>query len=473
MARNASKLSIIAVLAATCATSVAAQDSLTPEEITLLRQLAVEQQINGMNTPDEVEAVRSRELDEQQASDAVGYENTTKRNLRNRSVTIISGGATEPYPIQPLSLWYGNTSSVAFFDHLGEPWPVKSFSYEQQMISINDEGCDGGGRGSSSADGLQGRSNIISFTPCKFWTTSSAQIVLEGESKPIVFDISSGSRESTVEVDSNLSVSLQSTTGRPFGRTHAGDVDLSWIRPQARTMAIDPIDTTRDREANAIVLARDVATDISFMDRSRTPWPVREIIYTKGIVAINGDCDDEVGGLGVFEPDDDDGSTFWATLCQPTSSTIGVKLEGRAGAISLLAVNATGPGRQPDGTLTIRVTGAAPSTGPTNAGEAAQASAPRTVAAFVPDAALDDFLAGAPLEGSYRATISGGGDSIQGWVYNNALYVRGPFYVVNPAYDGMARSTDGSMRVYKFSPPVSRLLVQTANGSEAVLSIRY
>lgn len=238
-------------------------------------------------------------------------------------------------------------------------------------------------------------------------------------------------------------------------------------------MTIDPIDTTRDREANAIVLARDVGTDISFMDGRRTPWPIQEVIFTKGIVAINGECADEIGGLESYKPEGEDMSTFWATLCQPTSSTIGIKLKGRAGAMSLLVVNATGPARQPDGTLTIRVTGTAPSTGPQNAGEAAQASAPRTVAAFVPDAALDDFLAGAPLEGSYRARVSGGGDAIQGWIYNDALYIRGPFYVVNPAYDGMARSTDGSMRVYKFSPPVSRLLVQSSNGSEAVLNVRY
>lgn len=446
-------------------------EQLTPDEIATLRELAVQQQIQQTNTPEEVEAVRQRQLEEQAARDAVGYDNATRRVLRNREERVISGGATEPYPIQQLDLWQGTTSSVAFFDHLGQPWPVESVSFERQLLSVNDDGCENRSSGARE-ETMQGRQNIISFTPCKFWTTTSAQVVLRGETKPIVFDISSGSKEPEVNVDSNVSVAIQSTVGRPFGRTHTGDVDLSWIRPSARALSIDPIDTTRDRSANAIVLARDVTTDISFMDRRRTPWPITEVVYTKGIVAINGDCDDEIGGLATYKPDEDV-STFWATLCQPTRATIGVKLQGRAGAISLLVVNATGPSRQPDGTLSITVTGASPMTAPANAGEAAIAAQPRTAAAFVPDAALDDFLHGAPLEGARRARIDGGGSQIQGWVYGNALYVRGPFYVVNPAYDATARSTDGTMHVWKFEPPVSRLLVQNAHGAEAVLSISY
>lgn len=445
-------------------------DALTPEEIATLRAMAVQSQVSQTNTPAEVEQVRIPQLEEQRARDTVGYQNTTQRVLQQRSVSIVSSGATAPYPIVPMVLWQGNTSSVAFFDHRGEPWPVESVSHERQLMSLNDGGCEGNGGGDGET--LQGVENIITFTPCRFWTVTSAQVVLRGETKPIVFDISSGSDDERVLVDSNVTVALQSTVGRPFGRLHSGEVDLSWIQPAARALRIDPIDTNRDRSANAIVLARDVTTDISFMDGRRTPWPIEQVVYTKGIVAINGDCADEVGGLATYEPDDDT-STFWATLCRPTRATIGIKLAGRAGAISLLALNATGPSRQPDGTLTVTVTGASPATAPQSAGEAATPSAPRNASSFNPDAALDDFLAGAPLEGSTRARIGGGGDAIQGWIYQGALYVRGAFFVVNPAYDGTARSTDGVTHVWKFDPPVSRLLIQDARGNEAVLNIQY
>lgn len=445
-------------------------EQLTPEELATLRQMAVQAQVEQTNTPDEVEQVRIPTLEEERARDTIGYRNTTERVLRQRQETIISGGATDPYPVLPMTLWQGNTSSVAFFDHRGEPWPVQSVSHERQLVSLNDGGCGGSGGGDSEM--LQGADNIITFTPCSFWTTTSAQVVLRGETKPIVFDLRSGSEEERVFVDSNLTVALQSTTGRPFGRTHSGDVDLSWIQPSARELRIDPIDTNRDRTANAIVLARDVTTDISFMDASRTPWPISEVVYTKGIVAINGDCAQEIGGLGTYVPDEDV-STFWATLCQPTRATIGVKLQGRAGAISLLALNATGPSRQPDGTLSIVVNGSSPISGPQSAGEAAVAGPPRTAASFVPDAALDDFLSGAPLEGSRRVTINGGGDAIQGWIYNNALYVRGSFFVVHPAYDGTARSSDGTLRVWKFVNPPRRLLVQNAQGVEGVISVNF
>lgn len=465
------KFIMLALLSATAIPAMAQQgEQLTPEELKTLRELAVQAQVEQTNTPTEIEQVRIPQLEEERARDTIGYQNATRRVLQQRSVHIVSGGPTELYPIQPMTLWQGTTSSVAFFDHRGQPWPVQSVSHERQLVSLNDGGCAGNGGGDGEM--LQGVDNIITFTPCSFWTTTSAQVVLRGETKPIVFDLSSGSDAEEVYVDSGLSVSLQSSVGRPFGRTHSGDVDLSWIQPAARALSIDPIDTNRDRTANAIVLARDVTTDISFMDSRRTPWPISEVVYTKGIVAINGDCADEVGGLASYKPEEGV-STFWATLCKPTRNTIGVKLEGRAGAISLLALNATGPSRQPDGTLSITVSGASPSTGPSSAGEAAVAGAPRTSAAFNPDAALDDFLSGAPLEGSQRVRIGGGGDAIQGWIYNGALYVRGAFFVVNPAYDGTARSTDGTMRVWKFDPPVSRLLVQNAHGAEAVLSIQY
>lgn len=448
-------------------------DQLTPEEIERLREIVVQQQINEINTPEEIEAVRRALLAAERAQSAVGIGNTTDRVLENRSVSITSDDLISPYPILPLLLWQGTTTSISFFDNNGHPWPVQSFGFDRNTLSINDSGCAGGPGAAAQQDGaqsMQGVRNIMNITPCSFWTTSSVQVVLTGETKPIVFDISSGSTADEVFVDANVAISVNSSIDRPFGRTVSGDVDLGWIEPQARTMTIDPIDTTTDRTANAITLARDVTTDISFMDAQRTQWPIQEVVYTRGIVAINGECAPEIGGLEVYQPSDD-ASTFWATLCQPTRATIGVKLRGRAGAISLLVLDANGPNRQPDGTLTIRVNGTSPLTGPQTAGEAAQASAPPSAQVFRPDARLDDFLAGAPLEGSIPAKVAGGGTAVQGWFYNDALYVRGPFYVVNPAFDATASSMDGTLRVYRFNPPVQRLLVSTENGSEAVLSI--
>lgn len=451
-------------------------EQLTPEEITTLRELVVQQQINETNTPDEIEAVRRSRLEAERAQQAVGIENDTNRVLENRAISINSQDRITPYPILPLSLWLGTTTSLSFFDEKGLPWPVQSFGFDRSMLSVNDSGCAGGaqnvGAQGDGASSVQGVRNILNVTPCNFWTTASVQVVLSGETKPIVFDIRAGSEAQEAIVDANVAVSVNSSIDRPMGRTVAGDVDLGWIEPLARTMTIDPIDTTSDRRANSITLARDVTTDISFMDGNRAQWPIQEVVYTRGIVAVNGECAPDIGGLEVYEPTDD-ASTFWATLCQPTRATIGVKLKGRAGAISLLVLAGNGPNRQPDGTLTIRVNGTSPLSGPQSAGEAAMAAAPQTIEAFDPDRSLDDFLAGAPLEGSTPANVAGGGNSVQGWFYKDALYLRGPFFVVNPAFDATAQSFDGTMRVYRFNPPVSRLLVSSASGSEAVLNISY
>ena len=142
--------------------------------------------------------------------------------------------------------------------------------------------------------------------------------------------------------------------------------------------------------------------------------------------------------------------------------------------MSLVMNPARAGGTQPDGTLSIVVPGSSPMR---SAATSATASGPgqpsyRTSSGFTHDRYLDDFLFGTPPQGATRATI-GGGPGIEGWVFDGALYLRGAFTVVNPAYDASAQSREGTLQVYKYGPPVSRILATDQMGREFVLNVSY
>ena len=260
---------------------------------------------------------------------------------------------------------------------------------------------------------------------------------------------------------------------REYGQSRVGTIDNGWVVPSVRTMKIDPIDTRADNRVNEIFVMNGVTTDISFMDGSKNPWPVEEIVFPPGIIAVNGPCVPQQAGLASVS--NNESGTIYLTACMDARATVGVRLKGRAGAISLLTVPARQGEVQPDGTLSVTVAGMSPVAPAPTVTNAAAPGRPSSASGYgigyLHDRYLDDFLMATPPQGSRRANIMGGDGSAEGWFFDGALYVRGSFTVVNPANDAQASSGDGTVNVYKYGPPVSRILAQDLGGREFVLNI--
>lgn len=443
---------------------------LTPEEIEKLRREMSAQAAAEVQSPEEIEAMRRKQLDQQRAAGVAGYSNNTAKRTITRAISVIGNGPAEPYDHQALDLWEGTTTSVSFYDHRGEAWPVESVHYDRRAVMVNNEGCTDQGAGQAKISGV---GNILTVMPCKFWTDSNMQVLLRGETRPLSFGLGSGSTLEDPMVDGAVTVAVQSDVPREYGQSRVGTIDNGWVVPSVRTMKIDPIDTRADNRVNEIFVMNGVTTDISFMDGSKNPWPVEEIVFPPGIIAVNGPCVPQQAGLASVS--NNESGTIYLTACMDARATVGVRLKGRAGAISLLTVPARQGEVQPDGTLSVTVAGMSPVAPAPTVTNAAAPGRPSSASGYgigyLHDRYLDDFLMATPPQGSRRANIMGGDGSAEGWFFDGALYVRGSFTVVNPANDAQASSGDGTVNVYKYGPPVSRILAQDLGGREFVLNI--
>lgn len=442
----------------------------TPEEIVAIRRELAARQRAEVQDPEDIEALRQLTLDEQQALDATGYSIETARRPVPRFVRVVTDGPATPFAPQTLTLHDGLVTAMSFFTDTGEAWPVEEVSFDQRALSVQGEGCEAnigtGGR-------LTGLGNVVSVLPCAFWTQTSMQVLLLGETRPILFDVASGSREAAPEVDGTVTVAVSTDTERPFGRDRTGRLDNAAFVPAARTLTIDPIDRPQDRTVNAIRLGTGVVTDVSFVDSGGNPYPVERVVHPAGIVAVNGSCTDIENGQVNVELGE--AETIYVSPCVDARATIAVKLAGRSAALSLLTIPARSGVAQPDGTLTVTVPGSSPVAARLTPAAAAAPGSPvaagRLGAGFNPDRYLDDFLYGAPPQGSRRAHVTGADGIAEGWVFDGALYLRGYFQVVNPAHDAQASSPDGSVNVWKYAPPVSRILAVTLDGREFVMTV--
>lgn len=466
--------SLVAALAIVSPMSLHAQQSegqnMTPEQIEEVRRAVAAQEAAEVSDPDDIQTLRQRQLDAEAARSAPGYANDARYQMRTRRVDLISSGRGQPHDSVDLGLAEGIISSVAFYDNTGQPWPVSSIAFDRARLAVNNDGCEG------MAAPMENMGNVIVVRPCEFWTTTNMQVLLDGESRPIPFAVTSGTREADIAVDGLLTVALQSDAPRPFGRDRMGQLDTSWVQPASRTLTIDPIDFANGG-TYPVTVAPGVTTDIAFMDSARNPWPIAEVAFAPGIVAVNGPCDAEDGGvrtLGFDGEGEEAPTTIYLTPCQPTTATVSVRLQGRAGAMSLVMNPARSGSSQPDGTLSVVVPGSSPVRHQITSVNASGPGQPsyRNSSGFTHDRFLDEFLYGTPPQGSTRAIV-GGGPGVEGWVFDGALYLRGAFTVVNPAYDASATSPEGTLQVYKYGPPVSRILATDQMGREFVLNVSY
>ena len=460
------KIALLALLASAPSALLAQQNTQpsTPEEVEAMRRATAAMQAADVPLAEDIETLRQRELDRDAALSAPGYSNTAQYDMRTRRVEIISDGRGRPHRTQELTLASGIITSVAFYDNTGQPWPVQSVAFDRERVAVNNDGCEANG------EPMIGMGNVLVISPCAFWTTSNMQVLLDGETRPIPFAVTSGTREERIPVDGVLTVALQSDAPRPFGRDRVGSLDTSWVQPRSRTITIDPIDYTTGG-VYEIFITPGVTTDIAFMDQSRNPWPVAEVAYAPGIVAVNDACDEESGGVRTVDMGGDT-SIYHLTPCQSATATLAVRMEGRAGAMSFTIRPARFGQVQPDGTLSIVVPGSSPARQPLTVATAAApgTASHRNTTGFNHDAFLDDFLFGTPPQGAVRATV-GGTDQVEAWTFNGALYMRGAVNIINPAFDASAQSRDGTLNVYKYGPPVSRILASDRQGREFVINI--
>lgn len=461
-----------AALLLSAALPALAQDNspppLTPQQIEEIRILLNQQATAEVSTPEEIERLRQTLRDAEAAQAAPGYSNTSEVQLTARRLTVGAFGSAEPFQVQNLTLADGMVSSLSFYDVNGVAWPVESVAYDRERISVNNDGCAAG-----NAQPLREMGNVLIVSPCAFWVNANMQVLLRGETRPIPFIVNAGSRDERIVADGSVTVAVESDAPRPLGRDRSGQIANNWAQPMSRALRIDPIEATNGG-VNPVVVAPGITTDISFMDGSRTPWPVAEVSYAPGVVAVNGPCEPEEAGLRQVRLEEDV-STIYITACQAARATVAVRLQGRAGAISLLAVPARERAQQPDGTLSVTVPGVSPITPEVTAAGAGVPGRPGTGGSgFTHDRFLDDFLFGTPPQGARRASVSGAGDfGAEAWVYNGALYIRGAFRVINPAYDAGSQTSDGTVFVWKYGPPVSRILANDLSGRELVLNIAY
>jgi hypothetical protein len=210
-----------------------------PAEIEALRKAVAATQAAEVASPEDIERLRKLELDAEAARNAPGYANDARFNMQTRRVDLISDGQGTPHRTIDMVLAEGIISSVAFYDHTGQPWPVQSVAFDRSRVAVNNDGCEG------QAAPMADMGNVIVLSPCTFWTTTNLQVLLSGESRPIPFAISSGTREADIQVDGLVTVALQSDAARPFGRNRLGNLDTSWVRPASRTLTTPTAEPTR------------------------------------------------------------------------------------------------------------------------------------------------------------------------------------------------------------------------------------
>lgn len=399
-------------------------------------------------TPEELQEklrqMNDQSLNAQRTAAKSGYSYASPPRLQFREETILAlSGAHKPVP---LTLGTGVITAVTFIDAEYGAWPIKTVTYDKNMFSVNGSSCSEDGANSSGFSG-----NIINIYPCQFWITGKTiSVTLEGVSKPLILSVTAGSDEQEPVVDAQLTL-----------RMNDSDSSSSWEMLASRRININPVDN-RAGGLTPIYPAVGVITDISFMDSSGNAWPIEEIVYNPQRVSVSGSAcaADNRGGSDTSAGS---GNVAYISLCRNRKSNISVKLQGAPAALGLLVVP---PGddmaaTKPDSTVTATIAGKSPNAPkpeatPNPNGTASGTAMPRTQVdgtGFQPDRYLSDFVNGTPPRGARNVPIRGA-SNIEGYLYNNQLYIRGPYVPVNPAGDASASSSGGSTNVWRYNQPV-------------------
>ena len=399
-------------------------------------------------------------LDAQRERSRTGYSYATQPDLQMRTVQVRSNAA--PTGPQPLRLGQGVITAVNFVDEDFRPVPVANVVHDPNLFSVNGQGCEAGqGQGNGQAENV-GAGNSLSIFPCEFWATGTINVHIAGSPQPVIFSVSAGSNEQRPQVDVMVTVEVSD------GATNALPSFAS------RRLSINPVDRSNSG-VTPIYPGLGVITDVAFIDGSGNPWPVEEVVYQSSMVSVSGSaCASEGQNGGTTAKGN--GNMLYLSLCRDRSSNMSVKLQGAPAALGLLLVS---PGTdrtaaQRDVTLTVTIPGRSPSA-VENATAASSTLQGNNVdrTGFQPDRFLTDFVNGTPPRGARYVQMLGA-PSIEGYIYNGQLYVRGRYRPVNPTADASASSSSGGVNVWRYNTPVNSLIVADAQtGQEFSLTADY
>ncbi len=421
---------------------------MTPEEM----QLFIAQNPNA--TPEELvqmlNAQRDAQLDAQRLTSGAGYSGANPPVLLHETKTIDTRSSSLP-PVS-LKLAQGVITAVSFVNDDLDGWTIKNVIYDRNLFSVNGSGC-GEERGGAGQDG----GNILNIFPCQYWVNgANINVTLEGYSRPIVFSVSAGTAAGEEpRADSQLTMKISDRSDEQF------------VGPASRQLTVNPLDG-RSGGVMQIFPAKDLITDVSFVDAKGVVWPIETVVFSPRFVSVGGSACVGDGQEG-SQASEASGNVMYLSLCRNQRSNIAVKLQGAPAALALLLVPPTDESRatlsKPDSTITVIVGGRSPS--------AVEAPAPAAAAAvsggampdsnadatgFRPDRYLTDFVNGTPPRGA-RPIIMTGAPNIEGYIYDGALYVRGAYTPVNPTADASAESAGGGMNVWRYDRPTTSLLV--------------
>lgn len=400
-------------------------------------------------TPEELvqmlNAQRDAQLNAQRSQAGAGYSSAQPPVLLHETKTVDTSRSSQP-PV-PLRLGQGVITAVSFVNDDLDAWPVRNVIYDRNLFSVNGSGC--GDEGSSRAEG----GNILNIFPCRYWVSgANINVTLEGYSRPIVFNVSAGSDPGEApRVDSQITMKITDRTDEQF------------VGPASRRLAINPLDG-RNGGVVQIYPAKDLITDVSFVDHSGNVWPIETVVFNPRLVSVGGSACVGEGQQG-SQASEASGNVMYLSLCRNQRSNIAVKLQGAPAALALLLVPPTDESRatlsKPDSTITVAITGRSPNAPTQPATVASGGAMPDNntdATGFRPDRYLTDFVNGTPPRGA-RPVIMTGAPNIEGYIYNGALYVRGSYTPVNPTADASAQSSSGTLNVWRYDRPTTSLLV--------------
>lgn len=424
-------------------------------------------QQNASATPEQLaqrlQNLNDRTLDMQREQSGRGYSFAKPPTLNMRSVKVYS--KTPQVQAQPLTLGTGIITALSFVDDDFRPQAISRVTYDPALFSVNGSTCSGaaggnnrGGGGGEAFDG-----NVLNIFPCQFWVQSATiNVMLKGGAQPIIFSVSAGSNDAEPAVDAQVTVEVSDGASNAFPEF------------ASRRLTINPVDR-RASGVTPIYPSLGVITDVAFIDGYGNPWPIEEVNYQPSIVSVSGsECAAEGENSG--KSAEGNGNVLYLSLCRDRSSNISVKLKDAPAALGLLLVS---PGTdqaalKPDATLTVTVPGRSPAApADNNAAASALPGSNTDSTGFQPDRFLADFANGTPPRGARFVQLLGA-PSIEGYLYNGQLYLRGRYRPVNPTADASATSASGGVNVWRYNKPVNSLIVaNSASGQEFSVTADY
>ena len=349
-------------------------------------------------------------------------------------------------PPMRLTLGQGVITAVSFVNEDLDGWPVQNVVYDQNTFSVNGSGC-----GQQSNNRNEG-GNILNIYPCNFWVQgANINVTLEGYSRPVIFNVTAGSEDAEPRVDGSLT--LQVLDGG----------DDVFNGPASRRLAINPLDQ-RTGGVFQIYPAKDLITDLSFVDGRGNIWPIETVVFNPRLVSVGGSACVGEGQQG-SQASEASGNVMYLSLCRNQRTNVAVKLQGAPAAMGLLLVPPNDESRatlsRPDSTITVTVAGKSPTAAEVPATVASGGAMPANntdSTGFAPDRFLTDFVNGTPPRGARRVTLTGAAN-IEGYIFQGQLYIRGPYTPVNPTADASAQSSGGSMNVFRYNRPTTTIIV--------------